>query len=119
MSSGATGVSVFHLILDISTCLILFKSLWSQWYQYLSFFNHSELQVSVSYFYNHSGATAYLSLSFKKHCRATGIRLFLLKSKWNYCYQSLSFKKHHGATGISIFLLSGATGISLFLLKSK
>ena len=50
MSSGATGVSVFHLILDISTCLILFKSLWSQRYQSLFFFFNSELHVSVSYF---------------------------------------------------------------------
>ena len=56
------------------------------------FFNHSELQVSVSYFYNHSGATACLSLSFKKHCGATGIRIFLLKSKWSYWCLSLSFK---------------------------
>ena len=57
----------------------------------------------MSYLYNHSGATAYLSLSFKKHCRATGIRtfllsgatgigLFLLKSKRSYWFQSCSFK---------------------------
>ena len=65
MSSWCQSLSL------ISTCLILFKSLWSQWYQSLFFLNHSELQVSVSYFCNHSGATAYLSLSFKKLCGAT------------------------------------------------
>ena len=55
----------------------------------LLFLNNSELQEVC-----HSGATAYLSLSFKKHCRATGIRIFLLNQ-------------------------SGATGISLFLLKTS